>query len=386
MTPLRKRMMEELRVRNLSEITSRLYIGAAERFAKYYRRSPDQLGPEQIREFFLNLLDDEKVTASTLQLYRSALRFLYTKTLRRPWFEGDFAKIKQRVRLPTVLSAEEITRILDRITNLKHWTMIATLHATGLRVSELRRLKVSDIDSQTHVDPCAAGQGTNSTRHRFIPGASGAAAHLLATKQAEGALTRGDALLDDELPNDLRESLFAIRDQLAGATAILDAENGVRRAVESASGKVLAVDALNAWVNGDALETEAPVQDSRALPALRRRSDAGTYLIRSLQREALAAMPPHLPMPEAVLPALKKDFIVRIRWLGGSAEGTVRLRQEVWRIKASVQGIRQVKRTIVVVEIHSKSGGQIPTSREAKYYQMDAGDTLEEIYDANAAQ
>lgn len=76
MTPLRKRMMEELRVRNLSEITSKLYIGAAERFAKYYRRSPDQLGPEQVREFFLHLLDDEKVTASTLQLYRSALRFL----------------------------------------------------------------------------------------------------------------------------------------------------------------------------------------------------------------------------------------------------------------------------------------------------------------------
>jgi integrase/recombinase XerD len=159
LTPLRKRMMEELRVRNLSEITSKLYIGAAERFAKYYRRSPDQLGPEQVREFFLHLLDDEKVTASTLQLYRSALRFLYTKTLRRPWFDEDVAKIKQRLRLPTVLSAEEITRILDRISNLKHWTMIATLYATGLRVSELRRLKVSDIDSQRMLIHVRQGKG-----------------------------------------------------------------------------------------------------------------------------------------------------------------------------------------------------------------------------------
>jgi integrase/recombinase XerD len=159
LTPLRKRMTEELRVRNLSEITSKLYIGAAERFAKYYGRSPDQLGPEQVREFFLHLLDDEKVSASTLQLYRSALRFLYTKTLKRPWFDEDVAKIKQRLRLPTVLSAEEITRILGRTTNLKHWTMIATLYATGLRVSELRRLKVNDIDSQRMLIHVRQGKG-----------------------------------------------------------------------------------------------------------------------------------------------------------------------------------------------------------------------------------
>jgi hypothetical protein len=200
------------------------------------------------------------------------------------------------------------------------------------------------------------------------------------------ALTRSDALLDDELPNDLRENLFAIRGQLAGAKAILDAEDRVRRAVESASGSVRALDALDAWVNGSALEREAPAQDSHALLELRSRSDAGIYLIRSLQREALMAMPPDLPMHEAVLPALKKDVIVRIRRLGGSVDGTVRLRQEVWRIEASAQGVRQVKRNIVIVEIESKSGNQISTGREVKSYQLDAGETLEEIYDENAAQ
>jgi hypothetical protein len=204
--------------------------------------------------------------------------------------------------------------------------------------------------------------------------------------QTREALTRSDALLDDELPNDLRENLFGIRAQLAGVTATLDAENGVRRAVKSAAASVRALEALDAWVNGNALEREAPAQDSHALQELRSRSDVGIYLTRSLQREALAAMPPDLPMPEAVLPALNKDVIVRIRPLGGSADGAVRLRQEVWRIEASAQGVRQVKRTIVVVEINSKSGSQIPTGREVKYYQLDAGDTLEEIYDENAAQ
>jgi integrase/recombinase XerD len=159
LTPLRKRMMEELRVRNLSEITSKLYIGAAERFAKYYGRSPDQLGPEQVRGFFLHLLDDNKATANTVQLYRSALKFLYVKTLRRPWFDEEVARIKRRFQLPTVLSAEEITRILDRTTNLKHWTIIATLYATGLRVSELLRLKVSDIDSRRMLIHVREGKG-----------------------------------------------------------------------------------------------------------------------------------------------------------------------------------------------------------------------------------
>jgi site-specific recombinase XerD len=148
-------MIEELRLRNLSEITTRLYIGATERFARYFGRSPEQLGPEEIRAFFLHLLDDNKATANTVQLYRSALKFLYVKTLRRPWFDEEVARIKQRLRLPT----EEVARILDRTSNLKHWTIIATLYATGLRVSELRRLKVNDIDSQRMLIHVRQGKG-----------------------------------------------------------------------------------------------------------------------------------------------------------------------------------------------------------------------------------
>jgi hypothetical protein len=113
LTPLRKRMIDELRLRNLSPITARLYIGAAERFAKYYGRSPERLGPEQIRGFLLHLLD-RKASVSTVQLYRSALRFLYVDTLHRKSFEEEIVPIKRHPRLPTVLSSKEITRILDR--------------------------------------------------------------------------------------------------------------------------------------------------------------------------------------------------------------------------------------------------------------------------------
>ena len=159
MTSLRKRMMEELRLRNLSEVTTRLYIGSVKRFSQYFRRSPEQLGPEQIREFLLHLIDDRKSTPSTIQLYRSALRFLYVTTLKRPWFEDQVARIKYRPKLPSVLSVEDVTRILDCTANLKHWAIFATFYATGLRCTELRHLKIKDIDSQRMLIHIRIGKG-----------------------------------------------------------------------------------------------------------------------------------------------------------------------------------------------------------------------------------
>ena len=151
MTPLRKRMLEELQLRNHAEFTIERYLDAVRSFAKFFHRSPDQLGPEQIREYLLYLVRDRKSAPSTVQVHRAALRFLYVKTLNQPWFDERVARTRKRIKLPTVLSAAEITRILDNTRNLKHWTMIATFYATGVRLNELRKLKVADIDSQRMV-------------------------------------------------------------------------------------------------------------------------------------------------------------------------------------------------------------------------------------------
>ena len=148
MTPLRKRMLEELQLRNLSGATVTAYLGAVRRFAAYFGQSPEKLGPEQVRQYLLHLRNDKKDTSNTLQVYRGALKFLYARVLKESWFDEEIAVPKNRFRLPTVLSPDEITRILDRTSNLKHWTIIATFYATGLRCNELRNLKVSDIDSQ----------------------------------------------------------------------------------------------------------------------------------------------------------------------------------------------------------------------------------------------
>jgi len=159
MTPLRKRMTEELQLRNFSEVTIKTYVRVVQRFAKHFGKSPEKLGAEQVRQYLLHLLNDKGDAWGTLQVNRAALKFLYVKVLKQPWFDEEIAKPKKRPRLPTVLSPEEITRMLDRTTNLKHWTVLATFYATGLRSRELRLLKVSDIDSARMILHVREGKG-----------------------------------------------------------------------------------------------------------------------------------------------------------------------------------------------------------------------------------
>lgn len=160
MTPLRKRMLEELQLRNLSTATITAYLGAVRRFAEHFRKSPEQLGPDQVRQYLLYLLNDKKDNFNTLQVYRGALKFLYVGVLKQSWFSEEISAPKRRLRLPTVPTPDEITCILDRTTNLKHWTIIATFYATGLRCNELRHLKVPDIDSQRMILHVREGKGS----------------------------------------------------------------------------------------------------------------------------------------------------------------------------------------------------------------------------------
>ena len=159
MTPLRKRMMEELQLRNLSAVTKEKYLSAVERFARYFHRSPERLGPEQVRDYLLHLANDNHANANTLLFNRAALRFVYVSTLKQKWFDDEIARAKRRPTLPPTLSVEEVTRILDHTRNLKHWTILATFYATALRCNELRHLKLSDLDSQRMVIHVREGKG-----------------------------------------------------------------------------------------------------------------------------------------------------------------------------------------------------------------------------------
>jgi integrase/recombinase XerD len=185
MTPLRKRMLEELQLRNYAHFTIERYLDAVRSFAKYFHRSPDQMGPEQIREYLLHMVKERKSAPNTVQVHRAALKFLYVKTLNQPWFDEQVARTRRHPKLPSVLGAAEITRILDHTTNLKHWTIIATFYATGLRCNELRNLKIGDIDSQRMVIHVREAKGGVPRDIGLSPLLLGTAQDLLALAQAD---------------------------------------------------------------------------------------------------------------------------------------------------------------------------------------------------------
>jgi integrase/recombinase XerD len=158
-TQLRKAMLEELQRRNLSPITTRIYLRAVEDFARYYNASPDQLGPERIREYQAHLFTDRKLGAIAVGQQLSALRFFFLRTLKRPWMADDLPVPKRPFRLPEVLSREEVERLIQGASSPLHRVWLLILYATGLRREELVRLKVADIDSGRMVIHVRQGKG-----------------------------------------------------------------------------------------------------------------------------------------------------------------------------------------------------------------------------------
>src|SRR5260370_5750216 len=167
MTPLRQRMLDDLRRRNYSPDTIRGYIRAVQQFAEYFGRSPEQMGAEELRRYQLHLLHERKLDLGTVENCISALRFLYRKTLkRRDLAFDDLPFPKQPRTLPTVLSQEEVTRLIEAAPNRMHRMLLRLLSATGMRHTEPSLLKVSDIASQRMVIHIQRGKGL---RDRDVP-------------------------------------------------------------------------------------------------------------------------------------------------------------------------------------------------------------------------
>ena len=166
MTQVRKKMLEEIQRRNYSHRTARTYIRIVRDFAKYFHQPPDKLGPEQIRQYQAHLFQAKKLAPATVSQYVSALRFLFVKTLRRHFLAEYIPFPKSHKRLPTVLSPEEVARLIDSARNLYHRTLLMTLYSTAVRRAELCRLKVQDIDSQRMMIRIHQGKGG---RDREVP-------------------------------------------------------------------------------------------------------------------------------------------------------------------------------------------------------------------------
>jgi integrase/recombinase XerD len=151
MTPLRKRMIDDMTLHGLKPKTIRAYVACIARFARHFGKSPELLGTAEIRSYLLYLNHDRNVSASTYNQALCALKFLYRITLHQNWELGGLARTRRQTKLPVVLSLDEVTRFFEAITSIRHRTILMTAYAAGLRISEVLALRVDDIDSQRMV-------------------------------------------------------------------------------------------------------------------------------------------------------------------------------------------------------------------------------------------
>src|SRR6266568_126108 len=158
LTPLRQRMLEDMQIRNYSPHTIDGYLRYVAQFAKHFHTSPDRLGPEHIRTYQLHLLQQHVCKSIFIQTV-CALRFLYETTLGRPWMVDYIPYPKKPKTLPVILSRDEVKALLLAPRHLKHRVILATLYATGVRVSELCQLQGTDIDSKRMVIQVRQGKG-----------------------------------------------------------------------------------------------------------------------------------------------------------------------------------------------------------------------------------
>jgi len=153
-------MIEDMQVRNLAPHTQATYILHVSLFARHFHKSPEILGPDEIREYQLYLTNQRQLAPSSIVVTTAALRFLYNVTLKRGWnLEACIPAPKQPKKLPVVLSRAEVVHFLSCVEDVKHHAILTTCYAAGLRVSEAVRLKPSSLDKQRMVIRVAQGKG-----------------------------------------------------------------------------------------------------------------------------------------------------------------------------------------------------------------------------------
>lgn len=165
MTPLRQRMLEDMRMRNLSSGTQANYVRSVARFAKHFMQSPEALTREHVRQYLLHLIQERHVSHSSYNVCRCAIQFLYCVTLGRDGTVNNIPCARNRKRLPVVLSPEELRRFFAATHNPKHKAIFLTAYGTGLRAAELTALRIEDIDSVQMLIRVQKGKGG---KDRFV--------------------------------------------------------------------------------------------------------------------------------------------------------------------------------------------------------------------------
>lgn len=167
-SPLRQRMIDDMRMRNFSPATQRNYVRCVRDFAVYLRRSPDQASAEELRQYLL-YLTDKGVSAGAYNAYIPALRFFFQTTLDRPEVVCKLHTLPTPKRLPKLLSRDEVRRLLAATSSLKYKAAFSVAYGAGLRINEVTHLKVGDIDSQRMILRVEQGKGKKDRQAQLSP-------------------------------------------------------------------------------------------------------------------------------------------------------------------------------------------------------------------------
>ena len=166
MNTLRRRMFEDLQLRGLAPRTQQCYVAAVHQLAQHYRRSPDQISEEELRQYFLFLLNEKQVAEGTFRIHLYGIRFFFETTLQRPWPVFELVHPRHRQKLPVVLSLQEVRSLLSRVERPKARMCLRMLYSCGLRLTEGTHLQVADIDPHRMLVQVRCGKGG---KDRFVP-------------------------------------------------------------------------------------------------------------------------------------------------------------------------------------------------------------------------
>src|SRR3982750_1765932 len=164
MMPLRQRMLDDMKLRNMAVSTRKIYVASVAGFSAYHGRSPDQLTLEDVRDYQLHLVA-RGLKATSICQGMSALRFFYAVTLGRPEDAARIPLPRKADPLPAILSREEVARLLTSVADPRMRALLTTIYAAGLRVSEAVALQVGDIDSGRMTIRVREGKGA---RDRYV--------------------------------------------------------------------------------------------------------------------------------------------------------------------------------------------------------------------------
>lgn len=166
MMMLSERMLEDMKLRGLSESTQEAYARVVRQLAKHYKKSPDQINDEELRQYFLYLKNVRKIAESTLGIHLGAIKFYFQYTLKREFPTLEMVRIQRIKKLPVVLSTSEVRKILGTVRRLRYRACLSLIYSCGLRLREGLFLKVKNIDSERMCIHVQKGKGH---KDRYVP-------------------------------------------------------------------------------------------------------------------------------------------------------------------------------------------------------------------------